>query len=180
MSDQKPQSKKNKLRALTLKKKPFMRGGSTNTRGSSNNEFATNNSDNSDQNSHFQHQTSTNSIVKKNSFNDGIGSMTIPSLDSSNMLNASQNFMLQKLNSVDASSNVISIEASRKSNVSGLLKRKSRLIRNAARLSPVSHIQKNNNSFSNKKQVSNLNEVEFELDNLLGYIKLYYNLKSDL
>jgi hypothetical protein len=168
MSEHKPLSKKNKLRALTHKKKPFIRGGSTNTRGSSNNECATNNSDNSDQNSQFQHQTSANSIAKKNSFNDGIGSITIPSLDSSNMLNASQNFILQKLNSADASSNLISIEASRKSTVTGLLKRKSRLIRNATRLSPVSHIQSNKSSISNRKQVSNLNEVEFELDNLLG------------
>ncbi len=57
MSDSKP-IKRSKMRTMIMKKKPFNRGGSTNTRASSNNEVVTN-SDISDQNSRV-------SIVKYN------------------------------------------------------------------------------------------------------------------
>lgn len=88
------------------------------------------------------------------------------------------------LNNNDSQSNLISIDAVRNSSAVGLglLRRKSRLIRNATRLSPMfttmpsssQIITKRNSSVSTersislvKRQISNPSDVEFEIDNMI-------------
>lgn len=85
-----------------------------------------------------------------------------------------QNLQQQKsVNSTDSNNHLIPISPSRK--LSGLLRRKSRLIRNAARLTPLFPNMNSkrsscvsNGSLAAKRQISSLSEVEIEIDQLLA------------
>jgi hypothetical protein len=123
-------------------------------------------------------KSSHSSMMKKLSLNEGLIN-TGYSLDSSNNLSASQSFLLQKQKSVssfDSNSNLMQINSARR--VSGILRKKSRLIRNASRLSPMitnmtaaAAAQRNASlsySFNGKRQISTLSEVELEIDTLVA------------
>ena len=107
------------------------------------------------------------SSFKKGSFNDAFSIANQSPNLSTNNLNSQSN---SKLQNMDSTSNLIPVEASRK--LSGLLRKKSRLIRNANLLSPRLNLSKRNsfalNGSLGKKQVSTINEIEAEIDSLLA------------
>ena len=105
-------------------------------------------------------------FTKKDSIVEGMGLVAISPPDSTNNLNH------------DSQSNLISIDATRNftnTSAAGMMRRKSRMLRNVARLTPLMSTNKRHSSASTersnsicKRQISNVSDVEFEIDSLLA------------
>lgn len=116
------------------------------------------------------------SVMKKYSLGENLLNSSYSPLDSSVNLSTSQSFLLQKQKSItsfDSNSNLMQVNSTRR--VSGILRRKPRLVRNASRLSPmISNIAgRRNSSVPNalpapKRQVSTISEVEAEIETLVA------------
>jgi hypothetical protein len=169
MTDQKP-IKKGKIRAHKLTSRQFHKNSSMNINASEGGHSFGQHSETPDvqfYNTSNQNALQSLSSIKKGSFNDAFSiANQSPDLSSHNLNNSQSN---SKFQSMDSTSNLIPIDASRK--LSGLLRKKSRLIRNANLLSPRLNLSKRNSFVVNgsltRKQVSTMNEIEAEIDSLL-------------
>ena len=167
MAEQKPNSKKQKRFKDTLFKKTIKSLNQSIGNQSQVNETKT--PGEISENNPFLNQISTISSTKKNNHNEG--SLATP--DSNTLNNSISTIQFSQINPSDSATNVIPIDKSRK--FSGLIKKKSKILRNIARLTPITKSLNENriNSPSNnqftKRQITNTNEIELEIDNLLKY-----------